>query len=160
MCGSALRGEGREIFVEGALVRVCDRCFSRATRKRPLPESRAPRPTPRSVRPVERRRADLEVVENYAYLVRTAREKLGLTAAELAARIKEKESVVKRVESGRLRPTIELARKLERALGVKLLEKTSEGEEAARNDEIEIDVAVTLGELIGAGFNKKQPARE
>lgn len=109
---------------------------------------------------MERRRADLEVVENYAYLVRTAREKLGLTAAELAARIKEKESVVKRVESGRLRPTIELARKLERALGVKLLEKTSEGEEAARNDEIEIDVAVTLGELIGAGFNKKQPARE
>lgn len=70
-----------------------------------------------------------EVVEDYAQRVRRAREKLGLTQKELAIRVKVGEKVIKRIEAGTLVPSIELARRLERVLGVKLLEPVAELEE-------------------------------
>lgn len=67
------------------------------------------------------------LIEDFGAVVRQARERLGLTQAELAKQISEKLSVIKKIEAGRLKPDELLARKLERALKVKLIE---EGEEA------------------------------
>ncbi len=71
-----------------------------------------------------------EVVEDYAERVRRARERLGLTQKELAQRVRVSENVIKRIEAGTLVPTIDLAQRLERVLGVKLLEPVVEEEVA------------------------------
>ncbi|HIE53589.1 MAG TPA: TIGR00270 family protein, partial [Chromatiaceae bacterium] len=63
-----------------------------------------------------------DVVEDYAERIRRSRERLGWTPATLALKVKEKENVIRRIESGRLKPTIDLALRLERVLKVKLLE--------------------------------------
>lgn len=69
----------------------------------------------------------LQLAEDYGTIVRQAREKLGLTQSELAMQIAEKLSVIKKIETGRLKPDERLAHKLERALKVKLLEEGEEG---------------------------------
>jgi len=61
-------------------------------------------------------------VEDYNIRIRKARENLGLTRELLAQELGEKESVIRRIEEGRLVPTIDMARKLERILKIKLLE--------------------------------------
>ncbi len=70
-----------------------------------------------------------EVVPNYAEIIRRARERLGWTQRILAEKVKESERVIRRIEAGELVPTIDLARRLERILGVKLLEPVIEVEE-------------------------------
>ena len=65
----------------------------------------------------------LQLVEDFGNVVRRAREKMGLTQAELAARIAEKLSVIKKIEAGKLKPDEALLHKLERALKIKLTEE-------------------------------------
>ncbi len=87
-----------------------------------------------------------EVVEDYAQRVRRAREKLGMTQKELAIKVKVGENVIKRIEAGTLVPPIDLARRLERVLGVKLLEPVAEEfeeEEGPRREEFYL----TLGDV-------------
>ncbi|NPA23269.1 MAG: TIGR00270 family protein [Crenarchaeota archaeon] len=62
-----------------------------------------------------------EVVENYAELVRKARQSIGITREELARLVGVKESIIRRIEEGQLMPDVELARRLEKVLRIKLL---------------------------------------
>lgn len=64
-----------------------------------------------------------ELVEDFNVVVRQARESKGWTREELGAKIYEKVSVITRIESGKMEPDLKLARKLEKTLGVKLIEK-------------------------------------
>jgi len=65
-----------------------------------------------------------ELVTDLAQRVRRAREARGWKQADLGAKINERVSVIAKVEAGAMRPDDALARKLERALGVRLKEKT------------------------------------
>jgi len=91
-----------------------------------------------------------EVVPDYAERVRRARERLGMSQEELAIRVKEKVNVIKRIEAGTLVPPVDLARRLEKVLGIKLLEPVVEEEPVAggggrrRRDEFEL----TLGDIV------------
>jgi putative transcription factor len=64
-----------------------------------------------------------EIVENWGDVIRKARQKKKLTIEELASRIMEKGNFMHAIENGRVRPTIEVAKKLEKELGIKLIEK-------------------------------------
>jgi len=115
------------------------------------PASGPARPAAARPRPRPRRSSGLggvekyEVVEDYAVRVRRAREKLGLSQKELAQRVKVGENVIKRIEAGTLVPPIDLARRLERVLGVKLLEPVAEEyEEEGGGGE---DFYLTLGDV-------------
>ncbi len=172
MCGAPIEGEPYVIYVEGAEMYVCERCYYRyisraggrsspdlpmrarltgveATARPSTPPARsttstAPR-TPTSLRPapvtarrtattrsparrggVDKLAERYEVVPDYAERVRRARERLGLSQEELAIRVKERVNVIKRIEAGTLVPTVDLARRLEKVLGVKLLEPVVE----------------------------------
>ena len=71
-----------------------------------------------------------EVVPDYAQRVKRARERLGWTQRMLAQKAKVSENVIKRIEAGTLTPSIDLAKRLEKILGIKLLEPVvEEGEE-------------------------------
>lgn len=137
-------------------------------RERPEPARPATPPTPRHTeprpaagpsarqqprRPPRRRGTGLgaieryEVVEDYAERVRRARERLGLTQKELAVKVKVGENVIKRIEAGTLVPPIDLAMRLERVLGVKLLEPVVEEEEEPLASGRKSEFYLTLGDI-------------
>ena len=60
------------------------------------------------------------VVEDYDDRIRTARESEGLTQEELADRLNEKASLIRKIERGDVLPSDDVQRKLERELGVDL----------------------------------------
>jgi putative transcription factor len=62
-----------------------------------------------------------EVVQDYAEVIRQAREKFGLSTEDLGKKINEKESVLRKIETGKMSPNDQLISKLEHALKIKLL---------------------------------------
>ncbi|MCS7117656.1 MAG: helix-turn-helix domain-containing protein [Thaumarchaeota archaeon] len=89
-----------------------------------------------------------ELVEGYGEVVRRGREARFLTRERLAELVGEKASTIKRIENGELRPSMELARRLERALRIKLLiESTDEALEKALKKVPR--QGPTLGDMLG-----------
>jgi putative transcription factor len=66
------------------------------------------------------REPDTALVTEYNRLIKQAREQLTLSQEQLGQKISEKPSVIRLLETGRLRPDALLARKLEHALRIKL----------------------------------------
>lgn len=71
-------------------------------------------------------RAEEDLVEGYGMRIRTAREKKGLKLEDFAKQISQKANYLDMIEREGTRPPIELARKMEKALGVKLVEMEEE----------------------------------
>jgi putative transcription factor len=67
-----------------------------------------------------------ELIEGYAEKIKSKREKLGLTQKELAMKINEKESIIHKIESSHFTPSVELARKFERFLSIKIVEEVED----------------------------------
>jgi putative transcription factor len=65
-------------------------------------------------------------VPDYAEVIKVAREKHGYTTQDLGNKINEKESVLKKIESGKMSPNDLLVSKLERTLKIKLLVPVAE----------------------------------
>jgi putative transcription factor len=70
-----------------------------------------------------------KIVEDYAQKIRRVREQLGLSHKEFARKINEKESWLHNIETGKYEPSIKIARKLERILGIKLVEEIKDEKE-------------------------------
>jgi putative transcription factor len=69
---------------------------------------------------------EFEVDPEYNVLIRQAREKLGLSQEQLGMLLNEKPSVIKMVESKKLKPDVTLTRKLMHELKINLLVSLSE----------------------------------
>ncbi|MCX8199911.1 MAG: multiprotein-bridging factor 1 family protein [Candidatus Micrarchaeota archaeon] len=63
-----------------------------------------------------------EIVEDYAEILRKQISRIGISYSQLARSIDENESYLKRVVHGDTLPTLKLAKKLEKALNVKITE--------------------------------------
>lgn len=153
MCGRELDArEAKKAIVEGSLLILCQSCYQRLSKqsivKEPQPR-RELKTTQRTQleKPPRTRIEEYEVVEDYAARVRTARERLGWSQEVLAMKIGESVNIIKRIESGKLRPSIPLARKLEKTLGVKLLEPVVDETEKTSITPGKLDYA-TLGDFI------------
>jgi len=70
---------------------------------------------------------DEEIVENWGAVIRKARQKANLTIEELASRISERANYMHAIENGRIMPTLETAKKIEKELKIKLIEKPEAG---------------------------------
>jgi len=156
MCGRVVeRRMAKVVFIEGARLTLCPICYSKAVKnlkaQEPLGGSTSSarvRPAnlakPKAERPPVRE--EYEVVEDFAVRVRKAREALGWTQKALAEAVKESENVIKRIESGRLVPSIDLARRLEKVLNIKLLEPA---EEVSVGRAVDKDLKnLTLGDIV------------
>ena len=153
ICGAVIRGKAYRVTIEGVTLTVCEKCYARImARKAELEEKRRATRNVRLAGPATRRRSprrpslydQYEIVEDYAERIRRARQKLGWSQAVLAQRVGEKENTIKRIESGRLTPPIDLARKLEKTLRIKLLEPVvDEPVSTSRNE----DFTLTLGDI-------------
>ena len=65
---------------------------------------------------------DLDLIEDYAKVIRTARQKKKLSQEDLAQKVGERISTLQSIESGKLKPTRKSIRGLERELDISLLE--------------------------------------
>uniref|UniRef100_A0A7C4H6Z1 TIGR00270 family protein n=1 Tax=Staphylothermus marinus TaxID=2280 RepID=A0A7C4H6Z1_STAMA len=94
-----------------------------------------------------------EVVEDYATRIKRAREKMGWNQTVLAQKLRVSENIVKRIESGKLKPSIELARKLEKLLGIVLLEPIVD-ETLRQSSGDKSEDYLTIGDLINTNDEK------
>ncbi|MCD6477560.1 MAG: TIGR00270 family protein [Candidatus Aenigmarchaeota archaeon] len=125
ICG---RKATKKAIIDGVLLDVCDEC---AKLGEVVNETVQIKPKKRKV----------EISDNSKYIdprcpqiVKREREKLGLTRKELAEKLKERESVIARIERGELTPTMDLAKKLERFFGVKLIMEYTEESFSGRQE--------------------------
>jgi putative transcription factor len=87
----------------------------------------------------------MELVEDYHEVVRTAREDRGWSQAELGSKIKEKESLVRRIETKSIRPSTGVAKKLEKTLGIKLFENVGDIDVEQK---VSLNQGLTIGDII------------
>ncbi|MCS4541957.1 MAG: multiprotein bridging factor aMBF1 [Euryarchaeota archaeon] len=126
ICGVKIIGQPSKIYVEGAELLVCRNCEQFGSKK----WSRYPTATQIKVKlpktkPKEDLFAQLDfgLIENYPDIIRRAREKKGWSQEDLARKINERLSVIKRVELGKMPPDTKLTKKLEKTLEIILTEK-------------------------------------
>ena len=134
--------------IEGAELEVCNDCarYGQIISK-PAPIRTKTIPERQNI-PLPRRKERIEtVVQNYAQKIKNAREKLGLTQEEFSKKLNERESIMQKIESGHFTPSIEQARKLEKELGINLIENFEEGEVPISTPQ-KTGEAYTLGDFI------------
>jgi putative transcription factor len=126
-----LKAGPNKVEIDGAIMIVCSNCVKLG---RPVggPLVRDARPTPiqsafRSASSSSGSSApELEVDPEYNLKIRQAREKLGLSQEDLGRMLNEKPSVIRLVESKKLKPDLALTRKFMHYLKVNLLVPLSE----------------------------------
>lgn len=140
MCGA--QGKLFRALVEGAEMMLCEDCsrFGKVIA--------APRIVIKK-EPLREKRAEKEMIEtvvaDYGALIKEKRERLGLNQENFAKRINEKESFMHKIESGKLEPSIELARKLENLLKIRLIVKQAEESVVGTGRQAGV---VTIGDII------------
>lgn len=133
LCGKDV-ARTRSVSIEGSILSVCNECARFGTEPSgPVPAQR--RGNPVVAERLERRQRRLaerdvyamapaeEIVPDFGMRIRRAREARGWKQADLGAKINERASVVAKLETGVMNPSDSLARKLEKALLIKLREK-------------------------------------
>jgi putative transcription factor len=116
--------------IEGSVMVVCKDCAKLGTIQTapPKPKFRKQDKTkrPNNTRNRSYTRNDEpseELVEDFAFEVRKARESKNWSREDLGKKINERVSVITRIETGKMTPDVKLTKKLEKALNIKLLEK-------------------------------------
>jgi putative transcription factor len=140
LCGYS--GNLIKAIIEGSLLNVCENCakFGKAIILKQQPQQK--------IKPVKHKITELINIINpdYSKLIKESREKLGMKQEDLAKKIDEKTSIIHKLETGHLQPTISLAKKLERTLSIRLIEIYEEV-----NDNLNFkDKELTIGDLINS----------
>ncbi|MEM0384870.1 MAG: multiprotein bridging factor aMBF1 [Nitrososphaeria archaeon] len=125
ICGKRIEGKGKKVLIEGSILNVCTSCAllgdKEVSNKTTYNKKKIKVVTPVIRRPMEE--DEIEIVQDFATLIKQAREKMGLSQDALAKKINEKVSVIKLIETGKLKPSILLGKKIERALKINLFTK-------------------------------------
>lgn len=147
ICGSPTGGRPYRALVDGVEMILCVSCYvrlSRTGRAKLVKEEKRrvqSRPLPRPRRPsIEL----LDLVEDYPDRIREAREARGWSTAVLAQKLRISEAMLRKIEQGKVKPTIDLARKIEKLLGIRLLEPIDDVE----GYEAEPPTGITLGDIV------------
>lgn len=133
-------------MIEGTQMNVCRDCskFGKilsAVRPEPVKsKSETRKPLPQGPEIIQ------VISEDYAKKIRLAREQLNLTQKEFAQKINEKESIIHKLETSSFEPNMALARKLEKALKITLVEQHEESEQ--KTEKTESGEEFTLGDFI------------
>ena len=136
ICGSPLHASPNRVEIDGAVMVVCNNCAKLGRQVGPAPirpsaitaksnfrpRGIAPRPAPVMVA-IE---AEFDVDPDYNVKIRQAREKLGLSQEQLGMMLNEKPSLIRMVETKKLKPDDALTRKFMHSLKINLLVSLSE----------------------------------
>jgi putative transcription factor len=135
----------RKAIIEGAELIVCKKCAE-------LGEEigRIEKKKPKALK-IEKTE---EINPDFPELIKKSRESKGWDRKELAKRIGEKESVLARLEKGRMKPTMKIAEKLEKELNIVLIQKYEEfslGEKGTKEKKFKTktqDAKLTIGDVV------------
>lgn len=115
---------------------MCQNCAQYGTKIQAKPkaadikESATNRSTIASKKPIKERddylETQFEVVPDYALKIKKARNDKNLTQEQFAKKLHEKESLLRRIEAGKAEPGLDLAKRIEKAYNVNLLQKPDE----------------------------------
>lgn len=113
LCG--ISGNLVKAKIEGTILNVCTKCGSFGE----VLQSKTPA---RAAPHIQEKKRDLFIISaDYACIIRKAREQMGLKQDELATRLHEKASIIQKLETGEMAPSILLAKKLEDFFHIKLI---------------------------------------
>lgn len=142
MCGadsSLLRA-----IIENVELKVCTSCskFGRV-----VGPAQPPRAFKKKEKFVSQSRPEIveSVIKNYSSVIQQKRFSMGMNQKEFAQKVNEKESVIHGLENGSFKPSLELARKLEKFLGISLVEVEDDEFYEASTKKAE---GMTLGDFI------------
>lgn len=141
MCGTE-SGKLMTAIVEGVELNLCSNCasFGKVVNK---PSSRSISKRRIAVQKKERELV-LVVNQDFARIIREKRERMGLKQKEFAKFLNEKESLIPKIESGTYVPPISMARKLEKQLGIELVEQQKIEPQELKSKKTEF----TIGDMI------------
>ncbi len=108
--------------IEGAVIEVCERC-SKFGIKVDVRQEITYKAIKKTIKFSELENADLELVPEYGIIIARVRESKGLTRYDLAQKINEKESIIKRLEDQEFEPDNMLVKKIEDFLDIRLRER-------------------------------------
>ena len=133
--------KGNRIIIEGTKLTVCDSCAQhgkKIERKNVLSYSKQQYSIKnKSVHKIPAKKRDvienIEFVPDYAARIRKIRTLNRLNQDQFAQKLNEKPSLIRRIESGKVEPTIKLAKKIEKVYNITLLRKPDEIEINTKN---------------------------
>lgn len=158
MCG---KGDGLVTAqVEGTELRICQDCSKYGQvhkQKKPVSFHGGYNKSTYS----KSTRPEFEVMADYSKKLQQARNKRNMTQEEFSKILNEKMSVVQKWESGNLKPRIDVAKRLERQLNIRLLEQIGSDEETEEAEDMQVvskkknSAEPTLGDFIKVRRRKK-----
>ncbi|MHA1883504.1 MAG: multiprotein bridging factor aMBF1 [Promethearchaeota archaeon] len=165
ICGGIIWGKGQKVLLEGAKITVCDNCAQygkkivktttnyqtkKVYQKKPQSVSRK--------HPVKSERIEeLEIISDYPKKIRNARNTRGLNQDQFAQKLNEKPSLLRRIEAGKVEPTIKLAKKIEKMYNIKLLKSTDAIEITSKDQKfMKKSTGTSLGDI---AFVKRREKR-
>ena len=153
ICGAEIQEEAIKVTIDGSELNVCGRCshYGAPVRSRtPVSRKNAPIIARKIVGRAPRPRRDPfkelndELVEGYEEIIKHARESRGWSHQQLAEKIKEKESLIKKIERGEIIPEDSVRKKIERALKIDLTERIVDDEWTGDG----LSSGTTLGDIV------------
>lgn len=133
ICGTQILDYGEKVYVEGNLITVCKTCSKRGKPLKNQQEiQRKPTMRPKKIEKLDKITFDdsAVLINNFSEVIRNSRMANGLTHEQLGLLIKERVSLLRKIESGTLKPDEGLSRKLERFFRINLYtEVESNGDE-------------------------------
>jgi len=167
VCGHRIIGPPIKAIIEGAKMIVCLDCSKLSKIQwemetispglRTIKATKLPMPAISTKKHIPQVAETLELIDNFGSHIRKAREKMGLTHEDLGRKISEKVSVLKKIESGKMAPTYQLAERLEHTLKIKLLVPLTEPKIPSGSIPLK-HREVTLGDIINV--KKKTEEKE
>ncbi|MCX8196154.1 MAG: multiprotein bridging factor aMBF1 [Acidilobaceae archaeon] len=143
ICGAPAESLVR-VKVEEVELNACPSCASKLGPKAILPPPQRQKAPEKPKQKPKPRLESYDITEDYAERIKRARQERGWSEAVLAQRLRVSVDLVRKIEAGKLKPTISLAKSIEEILKVKLLVPTEESDEEFSR----VPGKVTLGDIV------------
>jgi putative transcription factor len=143
LCGRQA-AEKKKVIVDGTVFNVCIACSKHGKPYVPAQVSSSSSSSAKKKKPVAKIQQQKKIITmvdetmidpDFARLIREARMKMGLTHEQLGMKMNEKAQILKKFETGALKPDELFAKKLERYLGIKLYVSVSNNNSSSSDDE-------------------------
>ncbi|WP_455277256.1 multiprotein bridging factor aMBF1 [[Eubacterium] cellulosolvens] len=165
ICGNKIIGKPNRVVIEGSKLVTCSKCsefseksweseFQRSQITRTIKPSSIFKDSRRNLRSKSSTKnlEDYEITENFSESLQKGRTKMGISQEKLAKLLKEKLSVIQKIESGKITPSLKLSREIEHLLKIKLLTTEKPNIDYDANKKVTSDL--TIGDVFQ--YKKKE----
>jgi len=144
LCGGP--NENFTAQIEGTNMTVCNKCSTYGKNLKPIQQTQKPQ---KQKKPTNTETETITTINpNYAKKIRETRQNQKLTQDQLAQKIGEKTSTLKKIETGNTEPTIQIAEKLQKTLKINLIKEETQESINPLSSSNKNQQTLTLGDFI------------